>query len=73
MPSFPHIIAFVKHGKLIAALVALAVLLLGGYGAWRLAAPDLAVIGLIVAGVAYLGARLLVEIALAIAETLLPR
>jgi len=73
MPSFPHIQAFVKRGKLIAALVACAIALLGGYGAWRLAAPDLAVIGLLVAGVAYLGTRLLAEIVLAIAETLLPR
>lgn len=73
MPSFPFIQAFVRRGKLIAALAAILVFLLGAYGAWRLDAPDLAMIGLIVAGVVYAGMRLLVEIVLAIAETLLPR
>lgn len=73
MPSFPYIVAFVRRGKLVAALVALLLSLLGFYAAWRLAVPDLAIIGLIVAGVAYLGTRLLAEIVLAIAETLLPR
>lgn len=73
MPTFPYIMTFVKRGKLTAALVALVVLALGFYGAWRLDAPDLAVIGAIVAGGAYLGTRLLAEIVLAIAETLLPR
>ena len=73
MPSFPYIVAFVKHGKVISALVAVAIFLLGAYGAWRLTAPDFAAIGLIVAGLAYLGTRLLAEIVLAIAETLLPR
>lgn len=73
MPSFPYIQAFVRRGKLVAALAALAVFLLGAYAAWRLAAPDLAVIGLLLAAVAYAGTRLLAEIVLAIAETLLPR
>lgn len=73
MPSFPYIVAFVRRGKLVAALVALAILLLGAYSAWRLAAPDLAIIGLVIAGAAYAGTRLLAEIVLAIAETLLPR
>ena len=73
MPTFPFIQAFVKRGKLVAVLVALAVLLIGVYGAWRLQAPDLAVLGLIVAVVAWAGVRLLAEIVLAIAETLLPR
>lgn len=73
MPSFPYIQAFVRHGKAVALLMALAVLLLGVYGAWRLAAPDLAVIGTLGAALAYAGTRLLAEIVLAIAETLLPR
>lgn len=73
MPSFPYIIAFVRHGRLIACLGALLVLLLCGYAAWRLACPDLVVLGLIGGGIAFAGLRLLVEIVQAIAETLLPR
>lgn len=73
MPSFPFIQAFVRRGNLIAVAVAMIAVLIGAYAAWRLAAPDLAIIGLIIASAAYLGVRLLAEIVLAIAETLLPR
>jgi len=73
MPSFPFIIGLVRRGKAIALLGGLLVLLLGTYAAWRLAAPDLAVVGAIFAMVAWAGIRLLVEIVQAIAETLLPR
>lgn len=73
MPTFPYIVAFVRHGRLVALLAALLFAVIGGYAAWRLSCAELAVLGLIGAGVAYLGVRLLVEIVQAIAETLLPR
>lgn len=73
MPTFPYIVALVRHGRLVAVLAALLPTLIGGYAAWRLSCVDLAVLGLIIAVVAYLGVRLLTEIVQAIAETLLPR
>ena len=73
MPTFPYIVALVRHGRSAAWTAAILLALIAAYGAWRLSSPELAVLGLIFAGVAYLGMRLLAEIVQAIAETLLPR
>lgn len=73
MPTYPLIQLVVKHQKLLAIAAALLLLALFLIAAAVLAAPLLAGLGLVLAGVVWFLVRLLGEVVQVIAETLLPR
>jgi hypothetical protein len=72
MPTYPTILFVLRHQKLIPVVAAGLILSLGLWGGYRLA-PELSLLGLVLAGVMYAVTRCFLELVQVVADTLMPR
>lgn len=73
MQKFPVITLLMKHGNLFAIAVAVAVVLLGAYGAYAGGGPIWLAGGLVAGGVTYVLLKSYVELVAILSDMLMPR